>query len=217
MRPCNKYDNQRGGWSGWWGGVADDRLCYVQSGCKPDVVFVGRWPVFRPRCGGLRPQKLKTHLLRTQSSKVLPIKPSSEYSHACFTYCQGFLPWTNFYPPGPFICIFPKNLFRVFAVLAMTNIGSCVGPQNKISHPACHSRWLMQVFVLSSRGIWNSLQNICPIVFPGWHFEIVNMGLTFRGRLVCSVKYEVCRVVLVSSWNILTEFNKKALVWFADL
>ena len=34
-------------------------------------------------------------------------------SHARFTYCRdSFL--ANFYPPGPFTCIFPKTSFEVF-------------------------------------------------------------------------------------------------------
>ena len=42
------------------------------------------------RSGVLRTQKLKTHLLRTQSSKVCPLKPGAgQYikSGVCFTYC----------------------------------------------------------------------------------------------------------------------------------
>ena len=30
-------------------------------------------------------------------------------SHACFIYCHRFLPWTDFCPPSPFTCIFPKS------------------------------------------------------------------------------------------------------------
>ena len=59
----------------------------------------------------------------------------------------------NFYPSGPFTCIFPKNLSRVFSVLALANIGSCVGPHNKTGHPAHCYRQLMQVHVSSARGI----------------------------------------------------------------
>ena len=33
----------------------------------------------------------------------------SVYSHTCYAYCQGFLP-ANFYPSGPFACIFSKFL-----------------------------------------------------------------------------------------------------------
>ena len=77
----------------------------------------------------------------------------SEYSHACFTHCQGFLPWTNFYPPGPFTCIFSKTSPEFFPALAVANTGSCVGLQTKIGHPACRSRRLMQTPVSSARGI----------------------------------------------------------------
>ena len=39
-------------------------------------------------------------------------------------------------------------------MLAVANAGSCVGPQNKIGHPAYRYRQLMEVPVLSSRGIY---------------------------------------------------------------
>ena len=53
--------------------------------------------------------------------------------HAALTARDFFR--TYFYPFGPFTCIFP-NLSRFFPVLAVANTGSCVGPQNKIGHPA---------------------------------------------------------------------------------
>ena len=59
----------------------------------------------------------------------------------------------NFYPSGPFTCIFFQNLTRTFPVLVLANTGSCVGPQNKTGHPAHRYRQLMQVPVLSARGI----------------------------------------------------------------
>ena len=34
----------------------------------------------------------------------------SQYSHACFTNCQGFLPWNTFFSLGPFTFIFAKPL-----------------------------------------------------------------------------------------------------------
>ena len=56
-------------------------------------------------------------------------------THAAPTARNFFL--ANFYPSGPFTCFFtPKNLPRVFLVLAVANTGSCVGPQNKLGHPA---------------------------------------------------------------------------------
>ena len=55
-------------------------------------------------------QKLKSHLLRTQSLMVLPLKPGvSQYIaiHATLTARNFFLAY--FYPSGPFTCIFfPK-------------------------------------------------------------------------------------------------------------
>ena len=51
----------------------------------------------------------------------------------------------NFYPSGSFICFFSKTYLPSFPVLAVANTSSCVGPQNKIGHPA--------VPVLNARGI----------------------------------------------------------------
>ena len=59
----------------------------------------------------MRTQKLRSHLLRkTQSSKVLPLKPGvGQYiaMHATATARDFFL--ANFYPSGPFTCIFSKT------------------------------------------------------------------------------------------------------------
>ena len=52
-------------------------------------------------------QKLKSHLVRTQSLKVLPLKPGvGQYTakHATLTARDFFL--ANFYPSGPVTCIF---------------------------------------------------------------------------------------------------------------
>ena len=46
------------------------------------------------RSGELRTQKLKFHPVRTQSLNVLSLAWSrSVYSHTCYAYCQGFLPY----------------------------------------------------------------------------------------------------------------------------
>ena len=83
-------------------------------------------------------------------------------------------------------------------MLAVVNNGSCVGPQNKIGHPAGRYKQLMQVPMLSASGILINPE-IRVIVFQSLHFEILNKIIfTFRERLVRSVKYEVCCVVLVS-------------------
>ena len=54
--------------------------------------------------------------------------------HATLTARDFFLGY--FYPSGPITCIIFQNHSRVFPVLAVANTGSCVGPYNKISHPA---------------------------------------------------------------------------------
>ena len=48
-------------------------------------------------------QKLRSHLVRSQSLKVLPSKAWTrwKYSHLCFAYCQRFLPRYHFYLSGP--------------------------------------------------------------------------------------------------------------------
>ena len=59
--------------------------------------------------GELRTQKLKSHLVRTQSLNVLPLKPGvGQYIaiHATLT-ARDFL-LVYFYPSGPFTCIFSK-------------------------------------------------------------------------------------------------------------
>ena len=65
---------------------------------------------FPPRTGALRTQKLKTHLLRTQSSKVLPFKPGAGQNIAIRATPTGrdfFL--ANFYPSDPFTPIFSQT------------------------------------------------------------------------------------------------------------
>ena len=42
----------------------------------------------------------------------------------------------DFYPSSPFTYICFQTLTRFFPALAVANTGSCVGPQNKIGHPA---------------------------------------------------------------------------------
>ena len=62
-----------------------------------------------PRSGELRMQKLKSHLLRTQSLKVLRLKSEiGQYTdiRARLTDRDFFI--ANFYPSGPFTCIFSK-------------------------------------------------------------------------------------------------------------
>ena len=58
------------------------------------------------RSGELQKQKLKSHLMRTQSLKVLPLK------HGVDQYIARHATLTarDFYPSGPFTCIFSKPL-----------------------------------------------------------------------------------------------------------
>ena len=57
------------------------------------------------------------------------------YSHAFYAYCQGFL-LCQFLPFRSIHLHFFQNLSRIFPVLAVADSGSCVGPQDKIGHPA---------------------------------------------------------------------------------
>ena len=84
------------------------------------------------RSGELRTQKLKSHLVKTQSLNVLPLKPGVGQYVAILVARDFFLIYL--YPSGPFTCIYPKPL--PISVLAVANTGSCVGPQNKTAHPA---------------------------------------------------------------------------------
>ena len=89
-----------------------------------------------PRSGELRTQKLKSHLVGTQSLNVLPLKPRvGQYiaTHATLTARDFFLGY--FYPSGQFTCIF-QNLSRFFLCWLWLAHGTCVGPQNKISRAA---------------------------------------------------------------------------------
>ena len=84
----------------------------------------------------LRMQKLKSRLVRTQSLKVLPLKPRvGKYIaiHATLTARDFFLAY--FHPSFPFTCNFSKTSPNFFPVLAVANTGFCVGQQNKIGHP----------------------------------------------------------------------------------
>ena len=90
-------------------------------------------PPAPPRSGELRTQKLKSHLLRTQSFNVLPLKPGvGQYLaiHATLTARDSFLISTLL---AHLSALFP-NLSQDFPVLALANTGSFVGPQNRIGH-----------------------------------------------------------------------------------
>ena len=89
-----------------------------------------------PCSGELRTQKLKSHLVRTQSLNVLPLKPGvGQYVaiDATLTARNFFLISTLPFHSSAF---FPQTSPDFFSALAVANTGSCVGPPNKIGHPA---------------------------------------------------------------------------------
>ena len=69
--------------------------------------------------------------------KRSPFKARSRsvYSHTCCAYCKGFLPCL-FLPFQSIHLHFFQNLVRFFLCWLRLTHGSCVGPQNKIGHPA---------------------------------------------------------------------------------
>ena len=88
-----------------------------------------------PRSGELRTQKLKSHLVRTQSFNVLPLEPGvGQYIalHATLFARDFFLAY--FYTSGSFTCIFSKTTPDFSLCWLWLTHGSCVGPQNKIGH-----------------------------------------------------------------------------------
>ena len=83
-------------------------LCFL-------IVRCGSFSHCHSRSGELRMQKFKSHLLRAQSLKVLPLKLGlGQYiaTHATFTARDFFLSY--FYPSGPFTCIFSKTSPKIF-------------------------------------------------------------------------------------------------------
>ena len=144
-------------------------------------------------------QKLKTHLLRIQSWKVLPFKPGAGpyiAMHATPTARDFFL--ANFYPSGPFPAFFQTT----------PKFFSCVGcgwhrflrwPQ-KTSHPAKRYRHVVQVPVLSARGIWIGSKT-CVTVFLGSCSEIVDTVLSVV------LEKETCGIMTREMNNLETDGN----------
>ena len=86
-----------------------------------NVIWWWWWCVRVPRSGELRTQKLKSHLVRTQSLNVLPLKLGvGQYIaiNATLTARNIFLAY--FYPSRPFTCIFLKPL-PISPVLVVAN------------------------------------------------------------------------------------------------
>ena len=82
-------------------------------------------------------RKLKSYLMRTQSLKVLPLKPGvGQYiaMHATLTARDLFL-LCLFLPFRSIHLHFFQTSPNFFSVSAVAITGSCVGPQNRIGHP----------------------------------------------------------------------------------
>ena len=109
---------------------------------------------FSPRPEVQQKQKLKIHLLKTQSSKILPLKPGAGpyiVVHATPTARDFFLATSTL--PVHSLAFFSKNISRFYSVLAVAKTGPCLGPKNKIGQSGHRYRQLMQVPALSARGI----------------------------------------------------------------
>ena len=80
--------------------------------------------------------------IKVPSSENTALKHSSRkvwnrsvYSHTCYAYCQGFHPCLFLPFPVQYPAFF-QNLSRFFLCWLWLTHGSCVGPQNRIGHPA---------------------------------------------------------------------------------
>ena len=110
---------------GYYGGRAADWGCYCNVSIFWSLLYL------------LRTQKLKSHLVRTQSLNILPLNSGvGQYIaiHATLTARDFFLAY--FYTSGPFTCMFSKTSPDFSLCWLWLTHGSCVGPQNKIGHPA---------------------------------------------------------------------------------
>ena len=87
--------------------------------------------------GGAADAEIKVPSGENTELKRSPFKAWSRlvYSHTCYAYCQGFL-LCLFLPFRTIHLHFVKNLSRFLLCWLWLTHGSCVGPQNKIGHPA---------------------------------------------------------------------------------
>ena len=92
----------------------------------------------RPPQWGAADAEIKVPSGENTQLKRSPFKAWSKavYSHTCYAYCQGFLSCLFLHFRSIHLHFF-QNLSRFFSLcwLWLTH-GSCVGPQNKIGHPA---------------------------------------------------------------------------------
>ena len=93
--------------------------------------------VRRPPQWGAADAGIKVPSGESTERKRSPFKAWSRsvYSHTCCACCQGFLPCL-FLPFRSFHLHFFQNLSRFLLCWMWLTHGSCVGPQNKIGHPA---------------------------------------------------------------------------------
>ena len=94
-------------------------------------------PHLRLLFGVLLDAEIKVPSGENTELKCSPFKAWSRsvYSHTCYTYCQGFLPYL-FLPFQSIHLHFFQNLPRFLVNWLWLTRGSCVGPQNKIGHRA---------------------------------------------------------------------------------
>ena len=116
-------------------GMAPRQQCFVFWMTFSAVLTEETWSL--PCSGELQTQKLKSHLVRTQSLKVLHVKPGVDQYiaiHDILTARDFFLVYSTL--PAHSLAFLPKPLLIFFPVSAVANTGSCVDPQNKIGHLA---------------------------------------------------------------------------------
>ena len=124
-----------------WGGS-------VWSGCRCDHLAYSPYRhLHPPRSGELRTQKL-SHLVRTQSLNVLPFGECSpcvglqnKIGHTAGCRFPRHINRLKKHVEGSYPQSLPLTAAHIFSKpflcwLWLTH-GSCVGPQNKIGHPAC--------------------------------------------------------------------------------
>ena len=92
---------------------------------------------FSPQWGAADAE-IKVPSVENRELKGSPFKARSRsvYSHTCHAYCQGFPPCLFLPFRSIHLHFFSPNLSRFFLCWLWLTRGSCVGPQNKIGHPA---------------------------------------------------------------------------------
>ena len=111
------------------------RIYWTLVTCIKSVCLLSGYPA-SPQWGAVD-AKIKVPSGENTELKRSPFKDWSRpvYSHACYAYCQEFLP-RLFLPFWPIHLHFFQTLSRFLLCLLWLEHGSCVGLQNKIGHPA---------------------------------------------------------------------------------